>query len=116
MAYELDLLATLKIHPVFHVDQLSRYQGNEVNRQRPPPPEPVMVDGEEEYEVDRILDSRYFRQQLQYLVHWKGYREGEDSWEPAKNITNTQELIEEFYRKNPSALACISAVLFTQLP
>ena len=86
MAYELDLPATLKIHPVFHVDRLSRYQGNEVNGQRPPPPEPVMVDGEEEYEVDRILDSRYFRRQLQYLVRWKRYREGEDSWEPAKHL------------------------------
>ena len=116
MAYELDLPATLKIHPVFHVDRLSRYEGNEVNGQRPPPPEPVMVDGEEEYKVDRILDSRYFRRQLQYLVRWKGYGEGEDSWEPAKNVANAQELIEDFHRKNPSAPARISAVLFAQLP
>ena len=68
MAYRLDLPSALKLHPVFHVDRLSPYQGNEVNGEQAPPPEPIVVDGEEEYEVDSILDSWYFRRQLQYLV------------------------------------------------
>jgi hypothetical protein len=35
-------------------------------------PPPVIVEGEEEYEVECIEDSRLFRRQFQYLVKWKG--------------------------------------------
>jgi len=37
------------------------------------PTDPVLVDGEEHYKVEAILDSQVFRRQLQYLVQWKGY-------------------------------------------
>jgi hypothetical protein len=52
------------------VDRLSPYKGNEVNGQVPPPPEPVTVEGEEEYEVDHIRDSKLFGRTLKYLVRW----------------------------------------------
>ncbi|QRV96371.1 Retrotransposable element Tf2 protein [Ceratobasidium sp. AG-Ba] len=42
-------------------------------RDPPQPPAEVTPDGEEEYEVEKILDSRKQRNQVQYLVHWKGY-------------------------------------------
>jgi hypothetical protein len=38
-----------------------------------PPPDPVLVDGEEEYEVKEIMNSRFFSRKLQFLVAWKGY-------------------------------------------
>jgi hypothetical protein len=50
--YQLALPPALKVHDVFHVDHLSPYKGNEVNGLEPPPPEPVTIEGEEEYEVD----------------------------------------------------------------
>jgi hypothetical protein len=66
--YKLALPPALRIHDVFHVDRLSPYKGNEVNGQVPPPPEPVTVKGEEEYEVDHIRDSKLFGRTLKYLV------------------------------------------------
>ncbi len=68
--YQLDLPPTLKVHDVFHVNHLSAYRGNEVNRLMPPPPEPVTVDGEEQYEVDHIRDSKLFGHTLKFLVCW----------------------------------------------
>ena len=46
MAYELQLPAHMKIHPVFHVALLRRWKG-------PPPeiPSPILVKGQEEWEV-----------------------------------------------------------------
>ena len=103
-------------HDVIHVDRLTPWKGNEVNGEQPPPPEPVEVEGELEYEVEEILDSRTYRNQFQYLVRWKGYGEGDDSWEPAKGLTHCQELIDEFHQRNPNAPRRIASTVFASLP
>jgi len=63
-----------------------------------PPPPPVEVDGEEEYQVAGVEDSRIYRNQLQYLIRWTGY----DSltWEPAKFVDGLQA-VEEFHQRYP---------------
>jgi hypothetical protein len=114
--YKLALPPALRIHDVFHVDRLSPYKGNEVNGQVPPPPEPVTVEGEEEYEVDHIRDSKLFGHTLKYLVRWTGYGEGEDTWEPAKNLEHAQDKVLEFYSKNPGAPRKLAANLYASLP
>jgi hypothetical protein len=114
--YKLALPPALRIHNVFHVDRLSPYKGNEVNGQVPPPPEPVTVEGEEEYEVDHIRDSKLFGRTLKYLVRWTGYGEGEDTWEPAKNLEHAQDKVMEFYSKNPGAPRKLAANLYASLP
>jgi hypothetical protein len=84
--------------------------------QVPPPPEPVTVEGEEEYEVDHIRDSKLFGHTLKYLVRWTGYGEGEDTWEPAKNLEHAQDKVLEFYSKNLGAPRKLAANLYTSLP
>jgi len=41
------------------------------------------------YEVERILARRKRRGQLEYLVHWKGCSDLENTWEPADNLCDT---------------------------
>ena len=101
------------MHDVFHVDRLSPYKGNEVNGLEPPPLEPVTIEGEEEYEVDHIRDSKMFGRTLKYLVRWTGYGEGEDTWEPAKNLEHAQEKVREFHARNPGAPRKIAALPYT---
>ena len=46
------------VHPVFHVSQLEPVTPNTIpNRSQPLPP-PVEVDGEPEYKITKILDSK----------------------------------------------------------
>ncbi|KAM8972674.1 olfactory receptor 6F1-like [Pelodytes ibericus] len=59
---------TYRIHPVFHNSLVKPYQWETQNQKDTVPPTPAMVDGEEEYEVQTILDSRIRRSGLEYLV------------------------------------------------
>ena len=106
-SYESDLPQQLRIHPVFHLDKLKLFKKslhfpNRVQPLRPPPE--VEEDGHEEWEVERILGRRLIkiergRTRTEYLVHWKGYPDYEDSWQPASNLTNASYMISE-YMKN----------------
>ena len=61
----------MKIHNVFHVSLLEVC--NKSKEGSVPPPPPIEVDGEEEFEVEEILDSRIRYRKLQYLIKWLGY-------------------------------------------
>ncbi|KAH0605094.1 uncharacterized protein H6S33_005076 [Morchella sextelata] len=57
-AYELELPRSMKIHPVFHVSLLSPKANDPLPGQQQLLPPPVEIEGEEEWEVEDILDSR----------------------------------------------------------
>ena len=80
-----------------------------------PEPMPVIVEGEEEYEVAEILDSRRHRNRLQYLVRWEGYDVSHNSWEPASHVVHAKELVEAFHKKRPSAPRALAAADFAKL-
>ena len=104
VSYELALPPSLRIHPTFHISKLRRYQDGSAafphrpSLQRPPPD--VMPDGEEEWEVERVVDVRTRRfgrsSRKEYLVLWKGYPDHEKSWEPAANLANARDKVREF--------------------
>jgi hypothetical protein len=100
-AYRLTLPHSMKIHPVFHVTLLSATKPDVFERDPPRPPPIITPDKEEEYEVEEILDSRLRRRKLQYLVKWVGYGPEDNSWEPAENVENAAEKVEEFHRRHP---------------
>ena len=76
VAYHIDLPESMnRIHPVFHVSKLKPYKAS---GRVQPPPVPLEIEGELEYEVERILDKRINKQSrrrdsLEYLVKWLGY-------------------------------------------
>ena len=77
VAYRLDLPLTMPIHNVFHASLLEPYQENTLASRELPQLSPVFVKGQEEFEVEEILDSRKVRNQTQYLVRWKGFSNSE---------------------------------------
>ena len=93
----------MKVHPVFHTALLHPQPEDKFKRQPVPVPAVITEDGEEEYEVERILDSRRVRRQLQYYVKWKGYGAEENSWQPKEHLTNAPEMVAEFHRLHPEA-------------
>ncbi len=49
---------------MFHVCFLEPYHESTIPKKIHDPPTPIEVDGEQEYEVEDILDSRIFNRQL----------------------------------------------------
>jgi hypothetical protein len=80
--YRLELPTQWSIHPVFHIDLLTPYKETIMHGPNFTRPAPELIDGEEEYSVEKILDSRHFgrRRRLQYLVKWEGYPDAENMW------------------------------------
>jgi len=106
-AVELELPSTIKIHPVVNVSRIHRYVG-QVQGQKKEQPPPVIIEGEEEGEVERILNKRRVRGKDKYLVCWKGFTAESDTWEGKENLKNAKEVIEEFekeYRRDMEEVA-----------
>jgi len=95
---KLELPSTVKIHPVVNVSRVQRYVG-QVEEQRKEQPAPVIIEGEEEWEVERILNKRKVRGKDKYLVHWKGFMVESDTWEGRENLENAKEVVEEFEKE-----------------
>ena len=86
------------LHPWFHASLLKDYTGPPI-----PPDAPSLEDaagGESsgEFEVDRVLDKRISNGKVQYLISWRGFNQGSNSWEPVSNLQNCRRLVEEFER------------------
>ena len=108
ITYQLELPPQWKIHDVFHADLLTPYQETELHGPNFTRPPPDLIDGEEEYEVEEIVQSRKYGRQhkVQYLIKWKGYPASENQWVDWDDIHANEALV-EFRRKNPDAVSHI---------
>jgi hypothetical protein len=112
VSYELDIPGQWKIHPVFHANLLTPYKETElhgVNYTRPPPD---LIEGQEEYEVEKVLELKRKGQgrKLHYLIKWKGFPISDSSWEPADNVAHAPDAIRDFYQEHPHALRTLITV------
>ncbi|KFY97665.1 hypothetical protein V498_01924, partial [Pseudogymnoascus sp. VKM F-4517 (FW-2822)] len=58
-------------------------------------------ENDEEYEVERVLDSRISNGELKFYVLWKGFSMEEATWEPRSNLDNSTEVIDEYFLAYP---------------
>ena len=114
IAYKLNPPPSIHIHPVFHVSLLEPHVANTFPGRVVEAPLPIEVDGEPEFEVNYILDSRFRRRKLQYLVNWVGNDAFDCSWEPTNNLDHADDAIANFTNFSllvpvfPAQLAIIS--------
>ncbi|KAI2653118.1 Transposon Tf2-6 polyprotein [Labeo rohita] len=104
VSFRLELPPEYRISPTFHVSLLKpagRPGGVEdLEGTVPQGPTPLIIDGEEVYRVNTILDSRRRRGRLQYLVDWEDYGPEERSWVPAEDILDPS-LLTDYHTSHP---------------
>ena len=96
VSYKLAFPANFKLHPVVHVSQLKKYKRTSILSEKHSPPPPEIVEGKEEFEVEKILDKRKRYNRAEYLVKWKGYGNEDNSWLPYWKLEHCKELVEDF--------------------
>ena len=101
MAYKLELPPQMRIHPVFHVSLLHPYCANTIPGRTQPPPPPIVIEGQEEYEVEEILDSRKRNGRLEYYIDWVGHPSSARSWKPVAHLTHAPEAVARFHARYP---------------
>ena len=94
------------VHPVFHVSMLEPHTPSTIPNRTEPPPAPVEVEGDLEYEIAEILDTKIDKRRrckLLYYVRWLGYEgtDEETSWLPADELGHAADLVKEFHRRYP---------------
>ena len=109
--YCLQLPTQWSIHDVFHVDLLTPYREtltHGANYQRPPPD---LIDGVEEFEVEKVLDSCQHGRgcKLQYLIKWKGYPNSDNQWVNWDDAKESLDAIRDFKQSNPDREVHIKA-------
>lgn len=97
-AIELELPSSIKIYLVVNISQVQLYK-TQVEGQKKILPKLVIIEGEEEFEVEKILNKRMVRGKEKFLVQQKGYMAEGDTQESRENLKNIKKLVEKFERE-----------------
>jgi len=101
-AYKLALPPSMAIHNTFHISLLEPYQDNRFRSQIKEPPPPIQIEGEDQYELDEIIDSRLYYNKLEYRAKSKGYSPEHDKvWYPGENLNHAEHTVQLFDRRYP---------------
>jgi len=100
-AYQLKLPHGSKMHDTFAPDVLIKAPNDPLPGQENPKPSGEIIEGVEEWEVDRILAVRKTRNKLQYQVQWIGH-DPDPQWYPASNFMGAPHKVRDFHQEYPS--------------
>ena len=98
--YKLALHEGVRIHPVFPADKLKPYTASTFPGRKQPRPAPVMVDGEYEWTVEKLVGHRIVRGKPFIVVQWRGYGVEDNTTEPAEQVAMD---VPDLYRRYVAA-------------
>jgi hypothetical protein len=91
----LDLPQDSHAFPIFHTSEILPFLENDDTLfpgRALTPPDPVVIDGEHEYFVDKIIDERRRGKKTQYRVRWQGEGPEGDKWLDANEVEDCKAL------------------------
>ena len=100
LVYRLDLPPTMEINNSFHISRLEPFKEGHPDQPQQEMP-PIFVKGERVYIPEKILDGGFEDSSggYVYLVHWEGYPDSEDTWEPYEELKHLK-IFKKFQSQN----------------
>jgi len=98
VVYQLALPLSWGIHNMFHTSLLLPYKETTAHGPNFTRPPPDLIEGEEEYEVEAIINHRHHghRRQLQYLIKWRDYLSLDNMWEAVEDV-HADDLVKKYH-------------------
>ena len=110
----LDLPNLPNIFPVFHTSEIKPFTEND-NSLFPSralvPPDPVTLDGHQEFFVDKIVDERKRGKKTFYKVRWQGEGPEGDIWLPAEEISECEALDRWISRRAINFISNVTSIV-----
>ncbi len=97
-SYKLKLSESMRVHDVFHSDLLRSVVDDFLSDQKNELSGSIVVNDEDEWEIDDILNFRRYRRRLQYRVKWNDY-DNDLNWYNADDdeFMNAQKVVDDFH-------------------
>ncbi len=97
-SYKLKLSESMHVHDVFHSDLLHSVVNNFLPGQKNEFSDSIVINDEDEWKIDDILNSCWYQRRLQYRVKWNDY-DNDLNWYNADDdeFMNTQKIIDNFH-------------------
>jgi len=97
-SYKLKLSETMHVHDVFHSDLLHLVVNDFLSDQKNESSESIVINDEDEWKIDNILNFRRYQKRLQYRVKWNDY-DNDLNWYNADDdkFMNAQKIINDFH-------------------
>ncbi len=98
--YKLKLSETMHIHDVFHSKLLHSVVDDSLSDQKNESSRSIVINDEDEWKINDILNFWQYQRQLQYWVKWKSY-DNDLNWYNADDdeFMNAQKMINDFHIK-----------------
>jgi hypothetical protein len=96
LSYRIDLPEGSRIHPVVSIVHLRPYNGGPGSLK----PLPILdSEGQDIYEVEKVVGERTRQGKKEYLVQWKGYTADERTWEPVSHLDGSREALQDWVKQ-----------------
>ncbi len=97
-SYKLKLSKSMHVHDVFHSDLLCSVVNDFLSDQKNEFSDSIVINDENKWKINDILNFRRYQRQLQYKVKWNDY-DNDFNWYNADDdeFMNTQKIINDFH-------------------
>ncbi len=97
-SYKLKLSEFMHVYDVFHSDLLRSVVDDFLSDQKNEFSDLIVINDEDEWKIDDILNSRWYQRRLQYKVKWNDY-DNDLNWYNADDdeFMNAQKIVDDFH-------------------